>query len=326
MLFATLLACPAPEPPAPDACVPAHDVICTIIGTGDIGFNGDSLPADESWLYLPSALAWSPNGALTVVDYNNMRVRSVGKDGRLNTIAGSGAHDYSTPGISILASPLENPIDVLFADDGTMFLSASHEARVLRIGTDQVVTVYAGTGEEGNSGDGGPASDATFSAYLGGIALGDDGTLYIADTFNNNIRAVDAAGMIRTLPIQTQAPQGLTFAGSALYVASALDGEIRAYSPETELVKTVAAGLQYPWGVTVAEDGSLIIADSGHNQIVRVDGESRTVLAGTGLPGFFGDGDDPLDAELSFPSDILLSDDTIYFTDMRNAVVRAFGR
>ncbi len=326
MLLLLLLACPVPDPPAPGACVPALDVICTVIGTGDIGFNGDALAATDSWLYLPSALGWTPDAELAVVDYNNMRVRALAEDGSLRTIAGNGDHDYSTPGVPILASPMENPIDVVWAADGAMYLSASHEARVLRVGDDGLVTVVAGTGEEGNSGNGGPATSATMSAYLGGIALGDDDTLYIADTMNNCVRAVLHDGTIRTLPIQTSGPQGLTFADGALYIASTLDHEIRRYEPNSEIVSTVAAGLMYPWGVAMDEDGALIVADSGHNQVLRIDAAERTVLAGSGEAAYSGDGGDPHDASLSFPSDILLGPDTIYVADMRNAVVRAFGR
>lgn len=298
--------------------------MCRVAGTGEAGFNGDGLDALESWLYLPSAVARAPDRRLVLVDFNNNFLRAIEEDGRLTTIAGNGVHAYSTPGTSILDSPLENPVDVLWEPDGSMLISMSHEARVIRVASDGVVTLAAGTGEEGYSGDGGPATEATFSAYLGGIALGEDGTLFIADTPNNVVRAVAPDGIITTLPLVTTGPQGLAIGDGGLYVASSLDGEIRRYDLDSGDTSTAAAGLSNPWGVAWHE-GALYVANSGANEVLRVVGADTEVLAGTGEAGLDGDGGSAVDATFAWPADVFVDDGVLYVADMRNHVIRAVG-
>ncbi|MFN7146005.1 MAG: hypothetical protein ACK4YP_19670, partial [Myxococcota bacterium] len=180
MLVLLFAAC-AGGPPEKEGCPEEPGTVCRVAGTGDLGFNGEGLPALESWLYFPSAVRAHPDGRLVVVDFNNMRVRALDPDGTLVTLVGNGDHAWSSPGAPALETALENPIDAVFAPDGTAYILPLHEARVLHLGADGIVTPCAGSGEVGYAGDGGDALTAAMSE-ASGLAVDEAGTLYIADT------------------------------------------------------------------------------------------------------------------------------------------------
>jgi sugar lactone lactonase YvrE len=335
------------DPPCPEDA----GTLCRVIGTGTLGFNGEGLAAEESWLYFPSAVRVHPDGRLVVVDFNNMRVRALDPDGTLVTIAGNGEHAWSTPGAQVRETALENPIDAVYAPDGTLYILPLHEARVVRVGADGIANPCAGTGDIGYDGDGGDATLATLSE-ASGLAVGDDGALYVADTQNNAIRVVED-GVIRTLAGAAEAgfvdgvgaearfsgPQRIAVGEGTLYVADANNHAIRAVDLTTGAVTTVAgtgargyagdggaanaALLMYPYGVNVGSDSALWIADSGNNVVRRVrDGLIETV-AGTGVEGFTGDDGPAVDATFAFPVHMVEHDGSLYVADMKNGAVRA---
>lgn len=87
---------------------------------------------------------------------------------------------------------------MVFASDGDLVFT-SLDNRILRLDTDtRTVSVIAGQIEAGYSGDGGPATHAQFSLPYG-LAVGDDGTLYVADANNRVVRAIDPDGTVRTI-------------------------------------------------------------------------------------------------------------------------------
>jgi sugar lactone lactonase YvrE len=126
-------------------------------------------------------------------------------------------------------------------------------------------------------GDGGPATKAKLSCPHS-VAIDAAGNLYVADTGNNRIRKVDGSGTITTI------------AGTGKF-SSGGDG-----GPATE------AGLQSPKGIAFDLAGNLLVADSGNNQIRKIDpGGTITTIAGTGEPGYSGDGGPATAAKLEAP-------------------------
>ena len=123
--------------------------------------------------------------------------------------------------------------------DGSLYIADSVSRRILRVGSDGILTVVAGMTSPGFSGDGGPAIQAQLDTPQG-VALGLDGSLYIGDSFNNRIRRVGLEGIITTV------------AGNGTFGYSGDGG------PAT------AASLRSPYHVAVGPDGSLFFADSGN--------------------------------------------------------------
>jgi DNA-binding beta-propeller fold protein YncE len=335
-------------PPSEPDCGPG--TVCTIAGTGTNGFDGDGRPATETMFYFPSAVRALDGGRVAVVDFNNMRVRVIEADGTVGTIAGSGVHAYSSPGVPALETALENPVDVEFLDDGSFYIAALHEARILYVDTDGLISAAAGTGDWGFAGDGEDAREAWISEAAG-IAV-DDGSLYIADTDNNCLRAVGEDGAIHAVAgamepglvdgaadvARFRRPQRLHADGGFLYVADADNHAVRRVDLSTGEVETIAgtgvdgydgdggpatsATLRTPYGV-VARDGVVWIADSGNHVIRRVDAEGIIeTIAGDGVEGYAGDDGPPLLARFAFPVDLALDGDAVLVADFKNGAVR----
>ena len=161
------------------------------------------------------------------------------------------------------------------------------------------LTTVAGTGAQGNAGDGGKAVSATFYNPFG-IAADNAGNLYIADTYNNRVRKVTADGSI------------ITVAGTGNGNYSGDGGS------------AINAELAQPTGVAVDSNGNLYIADSGNNRIRKVTTAGIiSTIAGTGVAGYSGDGGNAIDAQLDGPFGVALdSQGALYISDRINNRVR----
>ncbi|ONH57740.1 serine/threonine protein kinase [Frankia sp. CcI49] len=233
--------------------IASDGTISTIAGTGVAGYSGDGGPATAAQLKSAEKLAVAPDGSIYVADYENHRIRKIGTDGIITTIAGTGVDGYSGEGGLATAATLNGPNDVEVASDGTLYIANLGSDTVQKINTDGTIHTVAGTGEQGYSGDGGPATKAQLS--IPSVSLGSNGTLYIADYGNNRIRKVDANGTITTI------------AGTGSEGSSGDGG------PATE------AKFTDPSSVVEDSTGALYIADSGNNRIRRIapDGTITTI-------------------------------------------------
>ena len=152
-------------------------IINTVAGNGTSGFSGDGGPATEASLNTPVAVAGGPDGSLYIADYLNDRIRRVGPDGRITTVAGSGVGGFSGDGGPGVAARLNRPYGIVAGSDGSLFIADATNHRVRRVAPGGTITTVAGTGVRGFSGDGGPATAARlYSPH--GLALGPDGSLY----------------------------------------------------------------------------------------------------------------------------------------------------
>jgi DNA-binding CsgD family transcriptional regulator/sugar lactone lactonase YvrE len=167
-------------------------------------------------------------------------------------------------------------------NDGTLYIADRAGNRVWKYSPDHQLSVYAGTGEAGSSGDGAAARDAKLHSPIG-LAVDDQrGYLYIADGGNNRIRRVDKSGVIRPV------------AGAGGFYGDGGDGG-----------PALQAHLSFPFGVAIARDGTLYISDTGNNRlrVVTPSGQIQA-LAGTGQGGFMGDGGAASRAAFSAPEGI----------------------
>lgn len=186
-------------------------IVNTVAGTGQHGFNGDG-PALETELASPALQRAEPafnmdyhDRALYLADSHNGRVRRFDIDaGTITTVAGMGETPadsdngtactsgcgYSGDGGPAVDAMLNNPTDVAVADDGTIYIADTGNHCIRRVTPDGIIDTFAGIcGQEGYSGDFGPATEAVLDSPFG-VALDAEGTLYISDTYNSVIRTV----------------------------------------------------------------------------------------------------------------------------------------
>jgi sugar lactone lactonase YvrE len=178
-----------------------RQIISTFAGTGAAGFSGDEGPAAAAQLRQPHSIAVDPSGRfLLICDIGNHRLRRVAfATGVIETIGGTGERQPTPDGAPLHGTPLNGPRTMAFDSAGQLYLALREGNAIYRIDA-KTSTLHhlAGTGEQGYAGDGGPARRAKLAGPKG-LAWGRD-TLYVADTENHVIRAIDLkTGMIDTV-------------------------------------------------------------------------------------------------------------------------------
>ncbi len=240
-----------------------------VAGTGVAGWSGDGGPARAAELNMPMGLAAGPGPSLYIADSGNNRVQRVDlATGIITTVAGGGQVGSSGDGGPAVDASLGSPDGVALSPGGhTLYIADTlgNQVRAVDLATG-IITTVAGNGSHGYSGDGGPATSASLS-FPEAVAVS-AGTLYIADTDNSVVRAVDLATGIIT-----------TIAGDGLAGYSGNGGPAR------------HARLSFPAGLALG-GGFLYIADHDNGAVRAVDLSTGiiTTLAGTGVLGYSGEG------------------------------------
>jgi sugar lactone lactonase YvrE len=282
--------------------IPVDEMITTVAGTGHPYHNGDHQPASSADLAMPCGVAVDSSGNLYIADSWNRRIRRVGTDGVITTVAGTGYGGYNGDDQSATSAELRGACGVAVDSAGNLHIADLWNNRVRRVGTDGMITTVAGTGHLGYNGDDQPASSASLTMPCG-VAADSVGNLYIADTYCNRIRRVATDGMITTV------------AGTG---HGGYNGDHR---PAT------SADLAAPCGVAVDDAGNLYIADASNDRVRRVGTDGMiTTVAGTGHGGYNGDHRPAISAELGAPSGVALDDaGNLYIADTENNRVRRVG-
>jgi sugar lactone lactonase YvrE len=182
-------------------------VIHRIAGTGTEGSRLAFGSATRSELNQPQAVAVAPNGDLLIADTGNDRVLVVTPSGKIGVVAGDGIAGYKGDGRLGVLAELNQPTGVAVDGKGDVYIADAANNVIRRVDARTgIITTVAGDyaadqandGEGGDSGDGGPATQAELNDPQG-IAIDSTGNLFIADTFNNAIRVVNPNGTIATL-------------------------------------------------------------------------------------------------------------------------------
>lgn len=253
----------------------------------------------------PDGLAHGPDGRLLIADrdaHQVFRVDPDNPDATFEVIAGSGTRGTAPDTVDALLADLDEPAGVVAAADGRVYFTERNGHVVRRLDPDGRLITVAGTGDGGFAGDGGSALAARLFRPAG-LTLG-DGVLYIADSGNNRVRALNlATGVIRTVAGSggrgfsgdggpaTDAfmddPQAVATAdGSAvLFIADTGNQRIRTVDLGTGVIETFAgsgdadfagdliaaaeAGLDSPRGLTLSAFNLLFISDTGHHIVLR---------------------------------------------------------
>jgi sugar lactone lactonase YvrE len=210
-------------------------VISTVAGTGVAGFGGDGGPGPKAQLRQPHSILFDSAGRLLICDIGNHRIRRLNiETGMIETYAGTGEAAPTPDGAPVHGTPLRGPRTLAMAGNGDLYLALREGNAIYRVDAKtETLHRVAGTGEQGYTGDGGPALSAKLSGPKG-LALG-GANLYIADTESHTIRKIDLkSGIITTilgtavrgdgpepdpLACKLSRPHGVLFAGGVLYVA-----------------------------------------------------------------------------------------------------------
>jgi uncharacterized protein (TIGR03437 family) len=301
-------------------------VITTVAGVGPVtnpknnGFSGDGGPPTQAKLNGPIGVALDAANTLYIADQVNNRVRQIPSGGDINTVAGDGTTGYAGDGGAAIDAELDAPCGMVVDPTGPFYIADYQNVvrKVIPGSADEIVTV-AGTGIYGFAGDGGigvqtgpPAAEL---AHPCGVALGQNGNLYIADAGNNRLRMINPTGYLSTI------------AGSPVQGLSG-DGGLATY-----------ASLNTPEGVVVDAAGNLYFTDTMNNRIRKLTFLSPcnattgncpaiiTTVAGASPPGgpggFSGDGGLAVNAQLNRPFGLALdAAGNIYVSDSYNQRVR----
>lgn len=310
----------------------------------------DGGPATDAYLHVPRDLAVDADGNVYIADEENDLLRRVSPDGVITSVAGN--RQGMTSG-TLATERTFAPNCVAVAPNGNVhFCSFRQVWEILPSGD---VRLVAGTGRSGGDGDGGPATEATFS-LLEEIAIGADGTLYASDRLEDVIRQVGPDGVITrfagtgeagfsgdggaAVDAQLDAPRAMAVdaAGNLLFLdtgnnrvrAVAPDGTISTFAGNGTRVATgdggpaVDAGLGFAQALATAPDGSVYVADFGQIRQIGTDGVITRVGGAFGSNP--GDGGPLIDASFRFIEAMAFATDgTLYVADVGPHTVRAVG-
>lgn len=262
------------------------------------------IPAIRAKLHEPFGIDFDRSGAAYIVELGGQRVLKI-EQGVLKLVAGTGKEGKAAvvdqPGLQAQFHGMHN---LAIAPSGQVFLADTWNQQIrLYDPASGLVKNFAGTGEKGFSGDGGPAAKAKFGGIYCVTLGGDQQRLVLADLDNRRVRSID----LKTSVVTTVAGNGQR--------GIPLDGSVAADSP---LIDPRAAAADGAGNVYVLER-------SGHAlRIVNRDGKIRT-LVGTGKPGNSGDNGPGKAATLNGPKHLCLDrDGSVIIADTENHVIRRY--
>ena len=270
-------------------------------------------PAEQIYLFDPYDVAVAPNGEVFFSEYETGRIRMVGKDGIVRTLAGG-----TSPGYQDGDGPrarFHKPMGIALLPDGSVVVADNANHAIRKVTLDGNVTTIGGNGKAGYKD--GPAAQTQFW-YPNGVCTDPAGNVYVADTVNNAIRKISTDGIVTTLAGDGSTgfvdgrgrngklynPSGVSFdpRDGTLYIADWSNHAVRKLTPKGDHITLAGNGTEgyadgkgdnarfrSPYGVDVDPQGRVWIAD-WFNGLVRVMQPDGTVTTAVGVPpngGYF---------------------------------------
>jgi uncharacterized protein (TIGR03437 family) len=237
--------------------------ITAFAGAGVAGFaelDSESKPLDakNAFLNFPTGVAVDASNNVYIADTLNHRIRKVGTDGKISTVAGTGEAAYAGDGGTAVAAKINHPTGIAVGPGGSLYIADRLNHRVRKVTSDGIIRTLAGVGVAGYSGNGGPATSANLF-YPAGVAADNLGNVFITDSTNNRIRRVSEDGSIYVV------------AGTGKF------GDSNDDAP------ALSAWLKFPTGIVVASAGRVFFSDGQNSKVkeLRVMAEPPTA---TGPP------------------------------------------
>ncbi|MCH8208804.1 MAG: SMP-30/gluconolactonase/LRE family protein [Nitrospinae bacterium] len=321
----------------------------TVAGNGKSLFRGDGGPGRGANLESPTGIAIDAKGSIVIADKMNSRLRKIDSRGFITTSAGTGHEGNEGNGGLAVDAALYFPAELAIDKDGNAyFISPQGQSWIVRkIDAKGKISLFAGNGIRGYKGDGGPAVKASFQS-LKDVAVDNQGNVYLADMINQNIRKIDKNGIIATVANKNWKnikdeeihPNGIVVdAEGNIFVSDSGSSKIRKIDREGNVATfagngqfndtgdggpAIDAGIRSPGGLALSPSGDLYIAEETSHRIRKIDKNGIiSRVAGTGVPGFSGDGGPATQAQLKSPYRMVFdSAGNLYFTDRDNNRVR----
>jgi len=272
---------------------PGSYTVSIIAGQSDKGLkDGSSRAALFNW---PTGIATYKDGAILVADYGNNTLREI-KKGRvvtMNSIASSGAGNGGYKDGPIKDALFRGPNNIAIDKAGNIFIADADNFRIRKITPDGIVSTIAG-GKPGYKN--GPARKARFG-YPTGVAVGEDGTLYVADRRTHTIRKISPRGIVSTIAGNTnpgyadgrgvmshfKEPIGVAVYDGVVYVTDSGNNAVRKIMPDGRVLTLAGspehgfrdgsrtnARFSWPTGITIDSRGNIFVCDSRNNSIRRI--------------------------------------------------------
>lgn len=249
-----------------------NGLVYTVVGTGVAGFSGDGGLAVNAQIAVPYGIVFSNDGSFYFSDTGNSRIRRVGTDGIIHTIAGNGTNGFSGDGGPALDASLSSPLLIGMDGGGNLYISDGGNSVIRRISPDGSIQTVIGVPRIfGYNGDGIPAN----TAYLNGpycAVVGRAGEIYICDG-STRIRKVSSDGVINTIAgtgaLGTGIDDGLagqTPIGFVLSLAIGPQGEIYFADPGKYVIRMIEPLLGAS-NIVPSSDGSeiFLFAEDGRH-------------------------------------------------------------
>ncbi len=276
-------------------------IISTIAGIDSGGYNGDGIPATASQLFIPSAVVTDTTGNIYIGDGLNHRIRKINKTtGIISTIAGNGNIGNTGDGGAATNAEIYGPVGLTFDKFSNLYIADCQNHNVRKVAPNGIISTIAGNGTPGFTGDGGPATDATFNTPSYAI-MDNYGNIIIDDNFNCAMRKIDATTGIVT-----------TIAGNGTC----------GYRGDGGLA--VHALVSYPYGIFIDKQNDIYFAEYGNGVIRKIDGTTGIIstVVGCGVSGFGGDGGPATAAKLIPDGLVIDSNGVMYIADYGNNRIR----
>lgn len=315
--------------------VSSDGAIRTFAGNGNFDSSGDGGPAIAAAIGFPYGVAVDSAGSVYIADPTFHNIRKVASNGIISSL---------TPHVDSSCGGVNGPYGLSIDAAGNVY--ASEFYRIQKISPSGIVETVAGNNTDHFSGDGGPASAAQVNSPWG-VAVDPHGSVYFSDAGNWTVRRIDSSGVIATLigdgttpvhcgigPSPTDPmsyPMGIALNPASEVFVVSLDNRVRKASPNGAVsvvagngTQSRADGFNMPHAVAFDSNGNLYVADSANYWIVRIapDG-ARRIFAGTGAPGYSGDGGPAIAAQLYAPTSMVFDPaGNLFFADTGNHVIR----
>jgi sugar lactone lactonase YvrE len=326
--------------------------VTTLAGSPGVTGSADGTGSAAQFNF-PSGVAVDTSDNVYVADQGNSTIRQITSGGVVTTLAGSAGNFGSADGTGS-AALFNAPSGVAVDTSGNVYVADTVNGTIRKVTSAGVVTTLAGS--PGNLGSADGTGSAALFAGPSSVAVDSSGNVYVADTYNNTIRAITPAGVVTTLAGSAAAfpgnvdgtggaarfnsPSGVAADSSGnVYVADTFNDTIRKITTPGGVVTTLAgsaagsgsadgtgstARFNFPLGVAVDNAGNVYVGDEGNNTIRKITTPGGVVTTLAGSPGVTGSTDGTGSAALFFgPSGVAVDGSgNVYVADSGNNTIR----